>query len=374
MSVVLKMIEELKHPAAQGDRRDARDKLVLESYRLLLYLESKRVSLRQRMQISYAFSQLYADDDSYGQSMRSLQRAREIAEQTGDQAAQIQLFRQEGEISHRSGRLTQALTAYANGLHLLKAHDEQFSDSKSNQMGHSNPNIELQLLVGLSGLEMEKAQFVSMRQHIRDAHALFEIVGRSANTLKARLAWVEVQDLRRRGHYQSALDMVGKVVERLERSAQNEAPTAMLARAYLVAMDAAIDVGGAYRKQSTIAAGYLAQAKVYRDQAQTILRTVDDPITVGLLKVANHRYVRACKPESNQMNLIEKAMYHGETQNDAALLGRAYTGLGQELEAHGDLQNARDAYRFAQYLLARHDFITLSHAPEEALNRIDRQS
>ena len=360
---VFTVSRQVKTPSLPHDERDS---LLLSAIVKLVRYRDTLVSNTQKLQIHYAYALLYAEDGDYAEATERLERA--LAASKNDRLATSYLLLLLGELYQRTFKVFRACDAYSQALNILFDHD----DASHSPIGPANPHaaasLELSLLIRLCGIEVELAQYTPARYHAQLAWRLFDVVGAELAQLKTRLTWIESQRQRCIGDLMSSHQNTLKVVEALHTS-----PTLSLPRAYLIASDGALDLANSTLQSLASRQQYLDNAKEYSKRAKVAFHGDDDGIGKHLLELTACRtehVERVLTCEGASTRHIETVVDLAERSKDPALIGRAYTVLGAEMELAGDREYARLFYGFAEDRLKKYGYISLSEAPAAAFERL----
>ena len=349
-----------------GLPREVRDKLFLMAVGFLEEVRSRPMSRAQLIQVNYAFALIDAADGEHAEALRRLEWV--LGAIQGAHHARSEVLRLSGEMRHRGGDLGGAADDYLQSFTTMQYLDHVLCAKTGQVNTYVNPEAELDVVVRVCNIELERADVDHLDQHLKVARRLFEYVLTDVSSYKTRLAWVEAQRLRCRGEIDAARQHALTVAHDMSAT-----PNAAFGRALVMLMDIILDQIDNQLLPDTRKRELLYETSAYAMRARHTFEDHPDAIGANLLEQtqcrADHLDRRMSGLPAN-LKTIEQTVEKAERLEDAAVIARAYTVLGAEQEMAGDLEHAKDSYQFADHRLRSHGFLALSAWPRAAIARL----
>jgi tetratricopeptide (TPR) repeat protein len=118
-------------------------------------------------------------------------------------------------------------------------------------------------------------------------------------------------------------------------------------------------------------AEYLARAEPYVQRAIQIAVASDYQASECLARIIRTRLLRLQGTPGDRILLLEELANMAKQHRDMALVCRAYTGIGQEYEAVGKFNEAKEWYRRAIAALKESKAVADTIWPQRALWRLE---
>ena len=364
---VFAICQQLKTPGLQ---LEVRDRLFLSAICALNRVRNIPMSDIQQSQVNYALALLYALDGDCTEALERLTRVFEVSQH--DRLAKSEVLRFMGEQHHRGGKLRRAYDAYLHSFYALQHLDDALRRATRQANAYADARHELDVLIRLCNIELELAEYSRLDDHLKLSHRLLDVVCDDVKSFKARLAWVEAQRLRSLGKIDAAYESAFRAI-----AAQNAAPTAASGRTYVIVIDIILD--RITNQTQSISRKYelLHETDELASRARIFFEDHSDAIGHNLLEQAvcrADRIERLMAGQPANLKIIQRVLRSAEKLDDAALIGRAYTVFGAELEMAGDREHAVRSYQLADDRLQSNDFQSLSAWPRDALSRMAKSN
>ncbi len=229
--------------------------------------------------------------------------------------------------------------------------------------GNSDSAFELEILVGLSGFEFLLGMYDAASEHLDEARRLATAAPES-RLLSAAIEWTTALILRWRGESDKALRLA---------MAASDAYAALdvsgaHARVQSVVADIALDLADAMAlKHLPDASGaFIQMAGPYAARAVTSARKERDVTDEAMALLTQVRYFRMSRYRAPRVPVIKRVTDTARQLGDIPLLGQAYTAMGYELEARGEIDAAIEMYQRALDVLKASDAVAMSVWPQRA--------
>ena len=220
----------------------------------------------------------------------------------------------------------------------------------------------------LATLEFIVGEVAASQEFLRRAEELLAQVGEHRDS-EARLAWLRALLGRWTGDYQQALVEAIAAVGHYQQMHDPE----MLSRIEGVTGEILLDLAEqsrAYGDQEAYAE-YVARAEPYVQRAIQIAVASDYQASECFARIIRTRLLRLQETPGDRTLLLEELANMAKQHRDMSLVCRAYTGIGQEYEAVGKFDEAKEWYRRAIAALKEPKAVADTIWPQRALWRLE---
>jgi tetratricopeptide (TPR) repeat protein len=229
--------------------------------------------------------------------------------------------------------------------------------------GNRDSAFELEILVGLSGFEFLLGLYDMASGHLDDARRLVTAAPES-RLLSAAIEWTTALILRWRGESDKALRLA---MAASDAYAALNVPGAH-ARVQTVVADIALDLADAMalKHLPDASSAFIQMAGPYVTRALEIAHEANDVTDEAMALLTRVRYSRLARRHTPRVPVIKDVTETARKLGDIPLLGQAYTAMGHELQARGDIDAAIEMYQRALDVLKASDAVAMSVWPQRA--------
>jgi hypothetical protein len=318
---------------------------------------ARRMALPQRLRVLYVEACAYAADDQPDEALEWTDGAIELAIELDDQSAVSALLYLHGALNTRLLRYAEAAADYDDSRLLVRV--------GAQSAGPRNAPTELRLTTLQANLRFFMGQYAAAEHLIEEARALVPLCPNERRE-RATIAWVEANLFRWRGAPELGLRQALAAAEFYTESG----PANSAARIQVVASDIALDLAATFPTGSDRDA-MLRLAQPHIAQALQLAEGVGDEAGTVLARLAEVRCLRLSGFDVDRLGTIERLAEVARRRGDVALLGQAFTALGDELAARRELEAAHTQYWEALEILDGSDVRALGVWAWRALHRPD---
>lgn len=339
----------------QTARPDTSPEEYLAACALLAPWLNVRVADQQRVRVCYLFARACEAGREYGPAVRWVDEAVVAATHAHTWGEVVELLATRGWLQRASARYQEAAQDLNSSLALLFVHAEREEDI--------DPTFRLDLLARLATYEFFLAHYRSAMRLVREARAL---IPQAPNLplAAASALWVEAHLERTRGRPERALLLAMTAADIHAR----EASLSSQDRIETFVAEVALDM--AERAPGDAAANrnpFLTMASTHLRNAERLAREADDRPGAGLAKLARAREGRLRGRNDDRLATIERVIRSARRMGDVALEAQAITRLGEDFEAAGEDERARNCWREALTVLEGSEVPALKHVPRRKL-------
>jgi tetratricopeptide (TPR) repeat protein len=292
-------------------------------------------------QLFILFARAHEADGAYPEAIGYVDRALEVAGRghVFDDLIDLLLYH---------AKLERALARYETAAGDLEACLALLRERADGDEDAIEPTLRLELLAQLADYRFFLGHFLEAAQLVSQAQRVAPQVPKHALDA-ASVAWTQAQLDRLRGLSWEALGPMLRASAVYAR----EAPPISQGRINVFVTELTLDVIERLPDGSTGAhrTGLLSLARTHLTQAEHLTQQAMDRPGRGLAQLAHARYSRLRSTHSDRRRHIEDVIRLGRQLDDHALLGQAFTALGDELANQDGQERALDCYRQALGLL-----------------------
>ena len=307
----------------------------LLAYALVSPFMTSRVSLRQRLIIVYILAMAHTATGDHLRAIGCLDEALELSLRLKDIDAPIELFYLRGSLYRTHSRFVPAVSDFMACLELLQGTiSEQNDPADLTFMAH--------VLVDKALAHFFLAQYAQVEACLKPALSILADSASDQMTV-ANMLWTYALLERQRGHLEPALNHAKQTCQLY---AQLGSPLSLV-RIQILCGNIALDLAETYPSSSNMADRYMRFAQSYSERS-TMTKTLQDPSGEGLAMLLDARFGRVARtPAVDSLKVIAATIHKASELGDSALLCQAYSELGDEQTARGELLGARNSFRKA---------------------------
>jgi|GEM_PF-5676836 len=292
----------------------------------------------QRLRVLYVVCLCLAAEDPPDRALPPLREALALAKELGETHARIDLLMQRAYVN----RYITQIPAAANDLReCLEVFEEL---KRRGEWGPEDTTRMLTVLVRLASQEFLLGDIAACEASLARADDVLAQVGEHLDS-QARLAWNHALLARWRGEYDAALTQSVAAVGYYQQLHDPEMLSRIEGATGEILLDLA-EQSRAYGDEETCA-GYLVRAEQYIERAIQIAMDNDYQGSECSARIIRARLLLLQGTPGDRTLLLEELANRGKQHRDMALVCKAYTGIGRECEAVGDLTAAKEWYRRA---------------------------
>jgi tetratricopeptide (TPR) repeat protein len=330
---------------------------------VVLPYRTKPLSVRQRLHLEYALAQAFAGDGDLKEALIHLEEAADMADFLDDRDAGATIGHAAGLTYHYLSEFALARSFYGDSLALLR--------SLETDTGPANATREIELLMGIAGLDCELVDFAHADVATRQARYLL-LSSESPTTTEAdhaRLDWIDALVANWTGRPDRALALAQATAATYERLGMHQ----LAGRANVMTVEFALDLAGnfSFENHPHLRAAFAYQARPHAMAAIEYARATKDRVGKQLGYLALQRCRRLRGPTQDGIAVVERVIRQAKRLGDPALLGRAYMALGDELAAQARFDAARQLYGMARHIFEEFELHMLVAWPSRYLLRSD---
>jgi tetratricopeptide (TPR) repeat protein len=314
----------------------------------------------QRMNAEFVLAQCFSGEGDFPQALQKVDAALELASWLHDVPAAVVLNYLGGGAAFMLTEFELALSYYASGLLALRTLDDAF--------GSADPRMEADILINLTSLNFELADYNMAWFFLNDAHENLLRNFPSDTASHASVAWLRAQLLRWNGQLDRALT---SAVAAADAFATLNAPLSS-ARIHTIAADIALDLAESFGPptESQARRAFVTFARTYAQRALPLARSAKDPIGTGLVHLSLRRCDLLAGRPSPRIASIESLARKAKHLGDVALAGRAQAALGDEFAARQEWAAAKHCYLYSWRLLEEHALRAMAKWPHRGFLRM----
>lgn len=296
------------------------------------------MSKSQRLRVLYVVCLCLAAEDPPDAALPPLREAIALAKELGEDRARIDLLIQRAYVNRYINQVPE-------GIDNLRECVEAFGELK--RRGEWIPEDTIKALtigVRLATLEFIVGEVEASRGSLKQAEDLLAQVGAHLDS-EARLAWLRALVARWSGDYQQALIEAVSAVGYYQQMRDPE----MLSRIEGLTGEILLDLAEQSRAYGDegACAEYLMRAELYIQRAIQIAVASDYQGSEYAARIIRARLLRLQRTPGDRTLLLEELANVAKQHRDMALVCKAYTAIGQECEAAGKPDEAKEWYRRA---------------------------
>ncbi|HEX3272851.1 MAG TPA: hypothetical protein VHR15_19565 [Ktedonobacterales bacterium] len=296
------------------------------------------MSKSQRLRVLYVVCLCLAAEDPPDAALPPLREAIALAKELGEDRARIDLLIQRAYVNRYINQVPE-------GIDNLRECVEAFGELK--RRGEWVPEDTIKALtigVRLATLEFIVGEVEASRGSLKQAEDLLAQVGAHLDS-EARLAWLRALVARWSGDYQQALVEAVSAVGYYQQMRDPE----MLSRIEGLTGEILLDLAEQSRAYGDegACAEYLMRAELYIQRAIQIAVASDYQGSEYAARIIRARLLRLQRTPGDRTLLLEELANVAKQHRDMALVCKAYTAIGQECEAAGKPDEAKEWYRRA---------------------------
>ena len=296
------------------------------------------MSKSQRLRVLYVVCLCLAAEDPPDAALPPLGEALALATTLCETRARIDLLSQRAYVNRYINQIPDAVADLRECL-------EAFEELK--RRGEWSPEDTLRVLaitVRLATFEFAIGEVEASQKSLQRAEELLAQVGEQRDS-QARLAWLRALVARWSGDYQRALAEAVAAVGYYQQMRDPE----MLSRIEGMTGEILLDLADQSRAHGDeeACAEYLAHAELYIQRAIQIAVASDYQASECMARIIRARLLLLQGSPGDRTLLLEELANMARQHRDMALVCKAYTGIGQECEAVGKFDEAKEWYRRA---------------------------
>lgn len=316
---------------------------------LMMRYRAQSLSIRQRLLSEYVLGLAHHTDGDLTQALTHLETAADIADFLEDDNAKAAIGYRAALIYHYLSEFALARSLYNDSLTILQA-VEPTRDGV-------NTAKEIELLLRIAGLDCELANFARAETAASDARYLL-LTTNSSKTKEAdyaRLTWIDALVANWRGRFDQALKLARTTAVTYEQLGMYQ----LAGRAHGLAAELALDFVDrlTHESQNEHCAVLVHDARPDAMTAIAHARVTNDPVGRQLGYLALQRCRRMHGPTQDGIAVVERVIRQAKRLDDPAVLGRAYTALGDELVCQGQREAARPFYSSATHIFEEFELL-----------------
>jgi tetratricopeptide (TPR) repeat protein len=279
-----------------------------------------------------------AAEDSPDAALPPLRQAIALAKDLGETRARIDLLMQRAYVNRYINQIPDAV---ADLRECLEAFEEL---KRRGEWIPEDTSKALTVSVRLATLEFAIGEIAASQESLQRAEELLAQVGEHLDS-QARLAWLRALVARWGGDYQQALVEAIAAVGYYQQMHDPE----MLSRIEGMTGEILLDLAEQSRAHgdTEACADYLAHAEGYIQRAIQIAVASDYQASECMARIIRTRLLRLQGAPGDRTLLLEELANMAKQHRDMALVCKAYTAIGQECEAVGKNDEAKEWYRRA---------------------------
>jgi tetratricopeptide (TPR) repeat protein len=297
-----------------------------------------KMSTSQRLRVLYVVCLCLAAEDPPDAALPPLGEALALATTLGETRARIDLLSQRAYVNRYINQIPDAV---ADLRECLEAFEEL--TRRGEWSPEDTPRV-LAITVRLATFEFAIGEVEASQQSLQRAQELLAQVGEQRDS-QARLAWLRALVARWSGDCQRALAEGVAAVGYYQQLRDPE----MLSRIEGMTGEILLDLADQSRAHGDeeACAEYLARAGSYIQRAIQIAVASDYQASECMARIIRARLLLLQGSPGNRTLLLEELANMARQHRDMALVCKAYTGIGQECEAVGKFDEAKEWYRRA---------------------------
>jgi tetratricopeptide (TPR) repeat protein len=297
-----------------------------------------RMSKSQRLRVLYVVCLCMAAEDPPDAALPPLREAIALAKELDESRARIDLLMQRAYVNRYINQIPDAV---ANLRECLEAFEEL------KRRGEWIPDDTTRILtttVRLATFEFAIGEVEASQESLQRAEKLLAQVGEHIDS-QARLSWLRALVARWSGAYQQALAEGVAAIGYYQQMRDPE----MLSRIEGMTGEILLDLADQSRAHGDeeACAEYLVRAESYIQRAIQIAVASDYQASECMARIIRSRLVRLQGAPGDRTLLLEELANMARQHRDMALVCKAYTDIGQECEAVGKFDEAKEWYRRA---------------------------
>lgn len=324
------------------------------------------MSVRQRVRMYYVIGMAFSGVRDYESALVWLDKAVDLAYEQADPGDLLDLLYLRGAVNRGALHYGEAALDYREYLAIAEGQGPFRPDALDTP-------ITLDAILQLAGAEFFRANYTTAQRLLERAAPLLPYPPDSAvdsdrMLLTGTYAWFQSQLYRWRGMPEGALLHAAAAA----RIYTEHGSPASAARSQLVWAHIALDIAarapheGERRFLATVALPHI-------ELAQGLVREAGDPIGECLCTLIRTRMSRLAGQHEDRISAVEQVVRRGRLLDDEAVLAQAFTALGDELAAQGDLEAAVHRYRDVRMLLDGSEVPALEVWARRAIHHLEEQ-
>lgn len=320
----------------------------MQAYAYVFPFARSRISLRQRLNIVYILSMVYAAIGEHLKAFGCLDEALELSLRLGDVVAPIELFYLRGSLNRTHSRFVAAVSDFMECLEFLQG-------TVSERLDPDDLVFAAHVLIDKAIAHFFLAQFPQAEDCLKSARSVIPW-NAGDKLIAANLLWAQALLDRQRGHFERALE---SATQTRHLYTQLGSPLSEVRIRFLCG-NIALDLAERERASVRLAEDYVRFAQSCTAQTANTSGTLD-PSGQGLDMLLRARLGRATQaPTVDPLKLIGDTICKAEKLSDSALLCQAYSALGEEQSARGQSLGAMNSFRQALDVAKLHSIPALA--------------
>jgi tetratricopeptide (TPR) repeat protein len=296
------------------------------------------MSKSQRLRVLYVVCLCLAAEDPPDAALPPLGEALALATTLSETRARIDLLSQRAYVNRYINQIPDAV---ADLRECLVSFEEL---KRRGEWIPEDPTKALTVSVRLATMEFAIGEIAASEESLQRTEKLLAQVGEHLDS-QARLAWLRALVARWSGDYQRALAEGVAAVGYYQQMRDPEMLSRIEGMTGEILLDLA-DQSRAHRDEEACAE-YLARAESYIQRAIQIAVASDYQASDYMARIVRSRLLRLQGAPGDRTLLLEELANMARQHRDMSLVCRAYTGIGQEYEAVGKFDEAKEWYRRA---------------------------
>lgn len=319
-----------------------------------------RMSLEQRLRMHYLMAISYAGQDDFGSALDHVGTALELAKQTRAKTGYAQLTFLRGTIYEQLQRFRLALSDFTETKRTLgHLQDDGCPLPDEGALVNAELKIASQLFM--------LAQYERSQGSLEEARILLGNYPTADEEIGAFL-WLESLVNRWTNQSAKAVNHASQAVEIYSHIAR-PAPLALIETIAANALLDSIENLNLEEDQS-MRERHLVQSAAYLTTSLFHALQSSNQAVIGITQLLQARYERLSFANTNRVGRYESVIRMAKHIDDAALLGQAYTALGDELLQSGSSHVASNLFSTALDVLGANEISTWAIWPQRRLLRL----
>ncbi len=319
------------------------------------------MSARQRAHALYIAALALANDDPPTTALDCIEEALALASELGETTGRMELLMLRASINRAILQIPDAAADLRDYLALLDACEDRGA------VCGVRPTTSLGALLHLAGSEWLLGETARSAAMVARASTLLSRV--AGSRLQAgELEWLRALLLRDQGELHAALTHARFACQVYA----DDGPAAMASRIAGVTAEIALDLSSdpAYDGGEPTGAAALQLADRYSRQALDLAAHSDMQSSIVMARITHARFELSSAAPGERVAELKELAAMCKAHRDVALEAQAYTQLGRECEAMGDLVAAQQWYRQAEAILLEHQLAALAAPATVARQRL----
>lgn len=335
----------------------------LEAFNSIAGILDAEMSRRQRLAVLFIAALALAADDPPTPALEAIDEALDIALDLEVERAQEDLLLLRASVNHAIEQVPDAAEDLRQCLELITV------QSESRDLTPTELDTRLEAFLRLAGFEFLIGHYDRAGQLLDRAATLIPRVPQNTKA-PFLLAWTRALLLRWRGEYELALTQAMEAAD----GYAIHGPPGTEGRIRSIVGEIALDLAERcqHNHQPVACAAFLALAEPYIIDAAALAASDDHTATEMMALITNCR-LQLLKGEVNSVERIswlEELAGRGAEKQDPAIVAQAYTQIGREYEAQGDIPAAKHWYQRALAHLKESQMAALGVWAQRALWRL----